>query len=134
MLTYSFFTIYQFFRKNLSLAQFIPEIYNKITIKILGYYWGVTVKLNKTLQSQILHLGKNKGVEEKEVVVLKEEISKNSTAQSELEQLKRRGRMLNSGTASLDHILGVRKSSKGLDGLGDRKGSFGTKVIVRIGA
>ena len=28
--------------KYLSLAQFIPEIYNKIIIKILRYFWGVT--------------------------------------------------------------------------------------------
>ena len=25
------------------MAQFIPEIYNKIIIKILGYFWGITV-------------------------------------------------------------------------------------------
>ena len=25
------------------MAQFIPRIYNKIIIKILGYFWGVTV-------------------------------------------------------------------------------------------
>ena len=31
-----------FSRKNLSLAQFIPEICNIIIIKILGYFWGVT--------------------------------------------------------------------------------------------
>ena len=46
MLTYSFhfsqFNIYQFSRKNPSLAQSIPGIYNKIIIKILGYFWGVT--------------------------------------------------------------------------------------------
>ena len=42
MLTYSFFTIYQFSQKNPSLAQFIPGIYNKIIIKILGYFRGVT--------------------------------------------------------------------------------------------
>ena len=35
-------SIHQFSRKNLSLAQFIPRIYNKIIIKILGYFWGVT--------------------------------------------------------------------------------------------
>ena len=39
------FTICQFInfsRKNPSLTQFIPRIYNKIIIKILGYFWGVT--------------------------------------------------------------------------------------------
>ena len=36
-------SIHQFSRKNLSLAQFIPRIYNKIIIKILGYFWGVTL-------------------------------------------------------------------------------------------
>ena len=44
MLTYSFH-ISQFIsfpKKNSNLAQFIPEIYNKIIIKILGYFWGVT--------------------------------------------------------------------------------------------
>ena len=43
MLTYSFH-ISQFISfpgKNPSLAQFIPRIYNKILIKILGYFWGV---------------------------------------------------------------------------------------------
>ena len=35
-------SIYQFSRKNPSFAQFIPRIYNKIIIKILGYFWGVT--------------------------------------------------------------------------------------------
>ena len=35
-------SIHQFSRKNLCLAQFIPRIYNKIIIKILGYFWGVT--------------------------------------------------------------------------------------------
>ena len=38
-------SIHQFSRKNLSLAQFIPRIYNKIIIKILGYFWGVTVSI-----------------------------------------------------------------------------------------
>ena len=50
MLTYSFhiyhfhsLTIYQFFsQKNPSFAQFIPRIYNKIIIKIIGYFWGIT--------------------------------------------------------------------------------------------
>ena len=46
MLTYSFhfsqFNNYQFSQKNPSLAQFILRIYNKIIIKILGYFWGVT--------------------------------------------------------------------------------------------
>ena len=39
------FIIYQFIKflgKNPSLTQFIPAIYNKIIIKILGYFWGVT--------------------------------------------------------------------------------------------
>ena len=40
---------HQFSRKNTSLAQFIPRIYNKIIIKILGYFWGVT--------TLILHVG-----------------------------------------------------------------------------
>ena len=42
-------SIHQFSRKDLSLAQFIPRIYNKIIIKILGYFWGVThsVIMNK---------------------------------------------------------------------------------------
>ena len=35
-------SIYQFSQKNTSLAQFIPRIYNKIIIKILGYFLGVT--------------------------------------------------------------------------------------------
>ena len=35
-------SIHQFSQKNLSLAQFIPRIYNKIIIKILRYFWGVT--------------------------------------------------------------------------------------------
>ena len=46
MLTYSFhislFNNLSVSRKNPSLAQFIPEIYNKIIIKIIGYFWGVT--------------------------------------------------------------------------------------------
>ena len=33
-------SIHQFSRKDLSLAQFIPRIYNKIIIKILGYFLG----------------------------------------------------------------------------------------------
>ena len=36
-------SIHQFSRKDLSLAQFIPRTYNKIIIKILGYFWGVTL-------------------------------------------------------------------------------------------
>ena len=35
-------SIHQISRKNPSLDQFIPRIYNKIFIKILGYFWGVT--------------------------------------------------------------------------------------------
>ena len=38
-------SIYQFFQKNTNLAQFIPRIYNKIIIKILGYFWGVTMEV-----------------------------------------------------------------------------------------
>ena len=38
-------SIHQFSRKNLSLAQFIPRIYNKIIIKILGYFWDITFGL-----------------------------------------------------------------------------------------
>ena len=30
------------------MAQFIPRIYNKIIIKILGYFWGVTVLGQRT--------------------------------------------------------------------------------------
>ena len=50
MLTYSFhfsqFNNLSFFsRKNPSLTQFIPEIYNKIIIKIIAYFWGVTNNL-----------------------------------------------------------------------------------------
>ena len=29
------------------MAQFIPRIYNKIIIKILGYFWGVTVPTSR---------------------------------------------------------------------------------------
>ena len=47
MLTYSFFTIYHFFRKNPSLAQFILGIYNQIIIKILWYFWGVIGNISK---------------------------------------------------------------------------------------
>ena len=42
-------SIHQFSRKDLSLAQFIPRIYNKIIIKILGYFWGVTAPSSCTL-------------------------------------------------------------------------------------
>ena len=35
-------SIYQFSWKNTRLAQFIPRIYNKIIIKILGYFRGIT--------------------------------------------------------------------------------------------
>ena len=41
-LSFHNWSIYQFSWKNPSLAQFIPRIYNKIIIKILGYFWGVT--------------------------------------------------------------------------------------------
>ena len=44
-------SIHQFSRKNLSLAQFIPRIYNKIIIKILGYFWGVTISFSSNLHS-----------------------------------------------------------------------------------
>ena len=51
MLTYSFhfspFNNLSVFRKNPSLTQFILEIYNKIIIKILGYFWGVTSGTSK---------------------------------------------------------------------------------------
>ena len=47
MLTLSIYifnlSIYQITRKKPSLTQFIPRIYNKIIIKILGYFWGVTI-------------------------------------------------------------------------------------------
>ena len=88
------------------------------------------VKLNKTFQVQILELGKDKEALEKEVVVLKREISKNSDAQSELEQLKKRVRMLNSGTSSLYHVLCTGRTFKGHDVLGYKKGSSRTKVAV----
>ena len=68
------------------------------------------------------------------MVVLIVEISKNNTTQFELEQLKRRVRMLNLGTTSLDHILGMGKSSKECGGLGYMKGSSGTQATVWIGA
>ena len=47
MLTYSFHfsefnNLSVFPGKNLSLAQFISGIYNKIIIKIIGYFWGIT--------------------------------------------------------------------------------------------
>ena len=50
MLTYSFH-FSQFHNlsvswKNPSLTQFIPGIYNKIIIKIIGYFWGVIYILN----------------------------------------------------------------------------------------
>ena len=51
MLTYSFHFLqfnnlsFLFSRKNPSLAQFIPGIYNKIIIKIVGYFWGVTIRI-----------------------------------------------------------------------------------------
>ena len=53
MLTYSFhiyhfhsLTIYKFISwKNLSLAQFIPGIYNKSYYKNYRYFWGVTCVL-----------------------------------------------------------------------------------------
>ena len=42
-------SIHQFSRKkkNLRLAQFISRIYNKIIIKILRYFWGVTADPNR---------------------------------------------------------------------------------------
>ena len=52
---------------------------------MLNEKWIDVVKLNKALQAQILQLGKDKGALEKEVDVLKREISKNNTTQSELE-------------------------------------------------
>ena len=81
-----------------------------------------------------MQLGKNKGALDKEVSVLKEGISKNSTIEFELEQAKRRVRMLNSRTTFLDHILGMGKSSKGCEDLGYMKGSSKTKVIVQTNA
>ena len=68
------------------------------------------------------------------MVVLKREISKNSTAQSELEQLKKRVRMLNYGTTSLYHVLYMGRTSKGHEGLGYKKGSSRTKAIVQMDA
>ena len=55
MLTYSFHILQfiSFPEKNPSLAQFIPGIYNKIILKILGYFWGVIAGL---LQNRPLHL------------------------------------------------------------------------------
>ena len=46
-------SIYQFSWKNPSLAQFIPKIYNKIIIKILGYFWGVTETNNLNSKREI---------------------------------------------------------------------------------
>ena len=82
--------------------------------------WIDALKLNKTLQTQILQLGKDKGALEKEVVVLKREISKNSTTHSELEQLKKRVRMA--------------KTPNGHEDLGYKKGSSETKAAIRIDA
>ena len=49
-------SIHQFSRKNLSLAQFIPRIYNKIIIKILGYFWGVTVFLSLDSNKTVMYI------------------------------------------------------------------------------
>ena len=46
-------SIYQFSRKNPSLAQFIPRIYNKIITKILRYFWGVTCGLKTIMLSDV---------------------------------------------------------------------------------
>ena len=53
-------SIHQFSRKDQSLAQFIPRIYNKIIIKILGYFWGVTVPVhnNEEISINYIHKGK----------------------------------------------------------------------------
>ena len=50
MLTFSFSKFNNlsfFFSKNPSLAQFIPGIYNKIIIKISGYFLGVTGRASR---------------------------------------------------------------------------------------
>ena len=49
-------SIYQFSRKNTRLAQFIPRIYNKIIIKILGYFRGVTLVYSKDREDHDTHL------------------------------------------------------------------------------
>ena len=57
MLTYSFHIsqFISFLEKTPSLAQFIPGIYNKIIIKIIGYFWGVTfIDTKKVTKSHIL--------------------------------------------------------------------------------
>ena len=54
--TFHNLSIYQFSRKNPSLAQFIPRIYNKIIIKILGYFWGVTK--SGLVNEEVSHLHK----------------------------------------------------------------------------
>ena len=64
------------------------------------------------------------------MVVLKKEIFKNSIIQFELEQLKKRVRMLNFGTPSLDHVLYMGRTSKGHEDPGYKKGSSRTKVVV----
>ena len=47
-------SIHQFSRKDLSLSQFIPRIYNKIIIKILGYFWGVTQVVTHSQSSYVM--------------------------------------------------------------------------------
>ena len=68
------------------------------------------------------------------MVALKKEISKNGIAQLELELLKKRVKMLNSGTTSLDHFLCMETTSKAYEGLGYKKGSSRTKSVVRMDA
>ena len=52
MLTYlyHFSQFISFLEKNLSLTQFIPEIYKKIIIKIIGYFWDVTKYASREIQ------------------------------------------------------------------------------------
>ena len=68
------------------------------------------------------------------MVALKREISKNGISQSELELLKKRVKMLNSRTTSLDHFLCMERMTKAYEGLGYKKGSSRTKSIVRMDA
>ena len=61
-------SIHQFSRKNLSLAQFIPKIYNKIIIKILGYFWGVTISMESERKKEEKNKGVGRAAEKRERV------------------------------------------------------------------
>ena len=85
--------------------------------------WVNIVKINEDLQGQVLQLSQDKGALEKELATLKEEILKKIMAQSELNHHRKMGRMMNSGTASLDHILCMGTTSKTRDDIGYKRGS-----------